>query len=511
MNKTLIATAVIALVVAGVALFFVFQKPAFPQPQISKCGDGICDESEKKNPNLCPQDCQNTVQPPAGQISQDSPFGISEPGGWVGNRWEDNADQLADLNVHWVGAQGRATGISWGDAQAGMDPLYDWSITDNTVKLLQERGVNYFSVFYPAADWDLESCYDSSQLKKKQSGFYVAKLPCDLESYGRFVEAAVERYDGDGKNDMPGLKFPITYWMTVSEPDNPGDWYDTDENYGVLIKTIYEAVKRADPGAKLVVHGSEGAVGGGSDSYGPGGFFYKAFSKLKELSPSEKYGGLIWGFHYTTGAGTYLMSEGLIDSMNSMTENLGYGAFPVWVTETGTFSGTIGSVSQSEKQQAGELLKRFVFNMGKGVKKVFWVRLLDSGFERGPFKGVGLLTLDGSKKLSYYTYKLMVEKLEGSDWDSIRTVQESDGVYSYKFVKDGKPVWVAWNDNNAEKQITISGIASAQVRITEAVPKYESGKEVTDYNTAFNAETKSVSGAKITIRLKNAPVFVEEK
>ncbi|MEK7850018.1 MAG: hypothetical protein AAB213_04315 [Candidatus Omnitrophota bacterium] len=84
-------------------------------------------------------------------------------------------------------------------------------------------------------------------------------------------------------------------------------------------------------------------------------------------------------------------------------------------------------------------------------------------------------------------------------------------MYIYKFTKNGKPIYVAWNDNSAEKTITISGITSNQFKIIEAVPKYESGKDVTDYSVAFNTETKSVSGGKITITLKDKPVFVGEK
>ena len=104
----------------------------------------------------------------------------------------------------------------------------------------------------------------------------------------------------------------------------------------------------------------------------------------------------------------------------------------------------------------------------------------------------------------------MVEVLEGSDWNNIQTIQEKDDVYIYKFIKNGKPIWVAWNDNSSSKQITISGISSSQAKITEAIPKYESGKDVTDYNNAFNTETKSVGSGKITITLKDKPVFVEE-
>ena len=82
----------------------------------------------------------------------------------------------------------------------------------------------------------------------------------------------------------------------------------------------------------------------------------------------------------------------------------------------------------------------------------------------------------GVRKLAYYAYKKMVEVLDGSDWNNIQTIQEKDGIYVYKFTKNNKPIYVAWNDNTAEKTITISGITSNQVKITEAVPKYESGK-----------------------------------
>ena len=70
---------------------------------------------------------------------------------------------------------------------------------------------------------------------------------------------------------------------------------------------------------------------------------------------------------------------------------------------------------------------------------------------------------------------------------------------------------MAWNDNSAEKQIVISGITSSQVKITEATPKYEFGKEVIDYNFSFNSENKTVFGGTVAITLSDKPVFVEEK
>ena len=66
------------------------------------------------------------------------------------------------------------------------------------------------------------------------------------------------------------------------------------------------------------------------------------------------------------------------------------------------------------------------------------------------------------------------------------------------------------NDNEAEKQVTISGLRSNQARITEAVPKLESGKDVTDYNGAFNTKNEKIENGKITLIIKDIPVFIEE-
>ncbi|MBU4070163.1 MAG: hypothetical protein KJ646_04235, partial [Nanoarchaeota archaeon] len=151
-----------------------------------------------------------------------------------------------------------------------------------------------------------------------------------------------------------------------------------------------------------------------------------------------------------------------------------------------------------------------------------WAQLSDGNdeaygkrFEAGLISNPSMSNQDKNhyKNLGFYTYKLMVEKLEGSDWDNIQTIQESDNVYVYKFIKNGEPVWVAWwdyfDDTTSSKTISVDVGDINSVKITEAVPKYESGKEVTDYNTAFNTETKTVSGGKVEIILGEIPVFVE--
>lgn len=41
----------------------------------------------------------------------------------------------------------------------------------------------------------------------------------DEAAYTAWVTAAVERYDGDGVDDMPGLLAPIRHWEVDNEPD----------------------------------------------------------------------------------------------------------------------------------------------------------------------------------------------------------------------------------------------------------------------------------------------------
>ncbi len=121
------------------------------------------------------------------------------------------------------------------------------------------------------------------------------------------------------------------------------------------------------------------------------------------------------------------------------------------------------------------------------------------------------------KKLSYYTYKKMVEVLDGSDWNSIQTIQESDNVYLFKFMKNGNPLYVAWwdyfNDPSyamgKTRSISLSGLQGVSAVVTEAVPKFATGVEVTDYATAFNTQTVMVSSGSVTLTLNENPVFIE--
>ena len=57
--------------------------------------------------------------------------------------------------------------------------------------------------------------------------------------------------------------------------------------------------------------------------------------------------------------------------------------------------------------------------------------------------------------------------------------------------------------------MTLSGLNGTSAVVTEVVPKFATGAEVTDYSSAFNTSTVALSGGSATLTLGDSPVLVE--
>ncbi|MBI5238709.1 MAG: hypothetical protein HY887_09880 [Deltaproteobacteria bacterium] len=309
-------------------------------------------------------------------------------------------------------------------------------------------------------------------------------------------------------------KDKIKYWEAGNEPDLPAPDGIAPADYVPFLRDVYEKVKSVCGDCMVVLGGLKDGTQASENSKGP--VFLKS---ILELGAARYFD--IFNFHAGGKADAYL------DLSNTIAVYRGILAQyqtekSIWITEMSTYDGDplgadISYPSQTEIQQASGLVKRYVYSLKLGVKKIFWNLIVErnnfGGITNSYFDYVGLVNNPANdglsyNKLAYYTYKKMVEVLEGSNWDTIQGIQETNGVYIYKFDKAGKPIWVVWNDNLAVKEITIS-VGSDKVKITEAVPKYGSGIEIVDYNTGFEIKTESVTGGKITMTLGDKPVFVE--
>ena len=97
---------------------------------------------------------------------------------------------------------------------------FSWQEADEYVVYAQEHNQIIIATIWPYANWEQKSC----KRKKARSPFgkhfskYLSK-PCSMDNYKTFLLALVDRYDGDGNNDMQGLTKPILYWEIMNEPE----------------------------------------------------------------------------------------------------------------------------------------------------------------------------------------------------------------------------------------------------------------------------------------------------
>jgi hypothetical protein len=72
------------------------------------------------------------------------------------------------------------------------------------------------------------------------------------DDYVSFVKAFVERYDGDGVDDVPGLLYPVHHYGL--EREFTGYWPSDADDYIELAKMAYPAIHEADPQAEVMLN-----------------------------------------------------------------------------------------------------------------------------------------------------------------------------------------------------------------------------------------------------------------
>lgn len=175
MNKLIISTSIILIIFAAAVIsYFIFQK-YHPEPSISRCGDGICDDKEKINTKLCPRDCkkQQILQNKAGLMS-----GV----------------KIDNLSV-----------------SAGVSPSemsYNKELTEINFKLAKELGVDYvlIPIAYSDSGWTQKSM-DYHHIIDLAKKYNVSILPAfyklggnddkNYEKYANFVISFLDEFYND--------------------------------------------------------------------------------------------------------------------------------------------------------------------------------------------------------------------------------------------------------------------------------------------------------------------------
>jgi hypothetical protein len=222
-----------------------------------------------------------------------------------------------------------------------------------------------------------------------------------------YLRLASERYDGDGIDDAPDSPVCLDYILTID--------LDTSkhEQISAVLRGVYMALKSADKRAKLILgnmaktdKNSQGwkklfeSLRGLKDQ--PGYPFFDALDIGKMATPLED------------NAQTYNALNMLMNTTRKALDEAGFGRIDMMCTSTSSYSGNPGGENppQTEREQAGELVKRFVTILANRGTRVLWRSLQD--FHADPNRitsDAGLLDVFGNKKMSYYSYLKFSETL----------------------------------------------------------------------------------------------------
>jgi len=193
--------------------------------------------------------------------------------------------------------------------------------------------------------------------------------PEDWEKYKEWVIAVVERYDGDGINDMPGLEIPVRYWEVMNEPDLNGsefpepededmetlDFYSEDENaYATLLINTSKAIKEADPEAKVLI---AGAAGGDEE-------FINFFEKVLENTQTHDAFDIGNVHCISNDRETHNFN---VEAYKDLLESFGLEK-PIWVTEAESI------VSDDEDINASATLLSTQNAINLGAERIFYTR-----------------------------------------------------------------------------------------------------------------------------------------
>ena len=233
------------------------------------------------------------------------------------------------------------------------------------------------------------------------------------DEFANRVREIVERYDGDGISDMPGLKFPVRHYEIMNEIHGRPGW--NLETYKEYYIKAYKAIKKACSGCKVSP----------SSFVGPDREYLKF---LKEHNLKFDY----LSYHSYVD---YLE----VDMLMEILHELGFKDVEIWITES-QFGGMEKKLERSEEEVAEALVKSYVYALAKGVAKVTPSELDAKEYFPEGLKHSCLIDVDGRRKPAFHAYKTLVKMIDG--FNEARVVSKEPFLAEFKF--EDKVVYIAW-------------------------------------------------------------------
>jgi len=383
--------------------------------------------------------------------SWNSPFGIfaaytqeyqkfSNRMGFTNEEYWDWVDRhFDDLQAHWTRSNLQfiwdiiepkpGAGYKW-DNQMGTDDIAR-RISDSPVE------VHWVAVFHEGGT--------PPEVKRPP-----LRNPVDYpDQYSRFVKAAVERYDGDGIDDLND-RIRVKYWQIGNEYPF---WIRSGRNLNDYLnwaRSTSIAIKEADPEARVVLIAETQ------------GLTMEPWMKtaIQFLSPPCYID--VVDIHHCGTAAEWKMNA--VPPVRSLLNSQGRTDAEIFSCEHGTWAGRPSrQPAQTEEEQARSLVKRYVYNLTNGLDKLMWNNLVEwekfMNSEGSIFNSIGLIS-DGqysgdspdrlnTERIAYWSYRMLSKNLGNDIRLGKRIDVGNDDIYVYRFpAADRAGVrFVGWAEN----------------------------------------------------------------
>jgi len=444
---------------------------------------------------------------------------------------------------------------------------YNWKPLDDLVVEYQRAGFSGIQLLISA-----ESSWAS--ISPPSLGNKGSTLPKEefADEYVAFVKAFVERYDGDGVDDAPGLLYPVHHYGL--EREFTGYWPSDAADYIQLAELAYPAIHEADPQAEVMtVAILMGDVFDGDPDQTelnrrlstPQKGIRKSVPEIQKILAACEYYDII-DFHSlgdyveiiptTTWLREQLEMNGCdpkpiwVGDGFSMSALVGYGGQPAWpgtdenldqVIETlqlvanPKVDGHTEAKTWLYKLMAEGLVKKITVSAGVGLRGINIGNLEDwktnlPAIDAASVPLVGASMFMGmmdtrvtqqqsGQGLPPYRkatgpprptfYALKLANEKLSDFTSVEKIDLGDNVWAYKFSRPSGPLWVLWYDTGS---IYFPGETPPDININ--LPFEDAGALITFTPTEIGLESpdtseKAPEGGILTFTLDQTPIFIE--
>ena len=147
----------------------------------------------------------------------------------------------------------------WSNIEPKKGEFY-WDDADEYVKYAQEHNQEILATIWPYAKWDQKICNKKKKSKSPFGKHFPKRLnkPCSMDDYLIFINKLVDRYDNDGKNDMPGLKKPIYHWEIMNEPEFKMFFNGSEEDFIEIFIASSKTIRQKHKNSIILMAGAAG-------------------------------------------------------------------------------------------------------------------------------------------------------------------------------------------------------------------------------------------------------------